>query len=382
MNDWRHIFKGAPQGSLFGPFMYNVFSNDLLFVLNNLNDISVYNYADHTTITCIDMHYDTVHTKLLDASEVMIHSFENNNLKANPTKFQLIVFDGTNKQRNLAIHGTDLQSSFPVKLLVVQIDQSLLFTEHISKLCIKAGRKINVLSTWCHSLTTDAKLLLMQTFILSHFNFCSIIWHYCSMHDLRTIEKLQYKALKYVYNDFTWSYAELWKIAHRPLIFIERQRCILIEVYKCLNQISPPSLHDMFKIKELYYGLRNNSIIALPRYNFIKYEKYSMLYEGATLWNALDKKFVHAQSLADLKKFLQSWNVLHVHVWYVNLVVWIICDSIASIHYTLYFMLCFIMFLILSFVNTCRTIIHFIVYKMSANSFIANVYCLSVYPDF
>ena len=39
-----------------------------------------------------------------------------------------------------------------------------------------------------------------------------------------------------------------------------------IEVYKCLNQISPPYLHEMFKIKELHYGLRNDSIIALPRY--------------------------------------------------------------------------------------------------------------------
>ena len=170
--------------------MYNVFPNDLLFVLNNLNDISVYNYADDTTIMCSNMHYDTAHTKLLDASEVMIHWFENNNLKANPTKFQLIVFDGTNKQRNLAIYGADLQSSFSVKILGVQIDQSLLFTEHISQLCIKAEQKINVLSTLCHSLTTDAKLLLMQTFILSHFNFCSIIWHYCSIHDLRKIAKL------------------------------------------------------------------------------------------------------------------------------------------------------------------------------------------------
>ena len=69
--------------------MYNAFSNDLLFVLNNLNDISVYNYADGTTITCrpSNMNYGTAHTKLLDASEVMIHWFKNNNLKANPTKF-------------------------------------------------------------------------------------------------------------------------------------------------------------------------------------------------------------------------------------------------------------------------------------------------------
>ena len=88
-----------------------------------------------------------------------------------------------------------------------------------------------------------------------------------------------------------------------------------------MNQISPPYLYDMFKIKELHYDLRNDSITALPRYNFIKYVRYSILYDGATLWNALDKKFAHAQSLADLKKCYNLGMVLHVYVWYVNLVV-------------------------------------------------------------
>ena len=289
-SDWEPIFKGAPQGSLFGPFMYNVFSNDLLCKVNNLPDITVYNYADDTTIACTDVNYDTAHNKLLNASEILLDWFESNNLKANPTKFQLIVFEESNVERSLVVHGANIQSSSSVKLLGVLIDHSLLFTEHISQLCIKAGRKINVLSRLCCSLTTEAKLLLMQAFILSHFNFCSIIWHYCSMRDLRKIEKLQYKALKYVYNDFNSSYTDLRIMANRPLMYIERQRSILLEVYKCLNQISPRYLHDMFEIKMMPYNLRNESIVILPKYNFIKYVKYSILYDGAALWNALDKK--------------------------------------------------------------------------------------------
>ena len=68
----------------------------------------------------------------------------------------------------------------------------------------------------------------MQAFILSHFNFCSSIWHYCSMRDLRKIEKLQYKALKYVYNDFKSSYTDLRKMANRPLMYIERQKMYFV----------------------------------------------------------------------------------------------------------------------------------------------------------
>ena len=47
----------------------------------------------------------------------------------------------------------------------------------------------------------------------------------------------------------------------------------------------------MFNVKDLPYGLRNDSIVALPKYNYIKYVKYSILYDGATLWNTLDKKY-------------------------------------------------------------------------------------------
>ena len=140
---------------------------------------------------------------------------------ANPTKFQLIVFEESNVERSLVVHGANIQSSSSVKLLGVHIDHSLLFTDHISQLCIKAGRKINVLRLCC-SLTTEAELLLMQAFILSYFNFCLILWHYFSMRDLRKIEKLQYKALKYVYNDFKSSYTDLRKMANRPLMYIER----------------------------------------------------------------------------------------------------------------------------------------------------------------
>ena len=38
------------------------------------------------------------------------------------------------------------------------------------------------------------------------------------------------------------------------------------------------------------YKLRNESIVIQPKYNFIKYVRYSILFDGAALWNALDKK--------------------------------------------------------------------------------------------
>ena len=43
-SEWLYILKGAAQGSIFGPFAYNVHSKDILFLLMETCD--VYNYGD------------------------------------------------------------------------------------------------------------------------------------------------------------------------------------------------------------------------------------------------------------------------------------------------------------------------------------------------
>ena len=55
----------------------------------------------------------------------------------------------------------------------------------------------------------------------------------------------------------------------------------------------------------------------LQKYNFIKYVRYSILYDGAALWNALDKTIVNAKSVADFKTMMQSWGVITYVLMYV-----------------------------------------------------------------
>ena len=49
-SDWRSTPKGAPQGSLFGPFSLNIFTNDLLDVVIRECNLCECNYADDNTI--------------------------------------------------------------------------------------------------------------------------------------------------------------------------------------------------------------------------------------------------------------------------------------------------------------------------------------------
>ncbi len=56
--------------------------------------------------------------------------------------------------------------------------------------------------------------------------------HFCTVQDLRKNEKIQYSALRHVYNDFAASYTILREKAHRPLMYVQRLRQMMIEVYK------------------------------------------------------------------------------------------------------------------------------------------------------
>jgi hypothetical protein len=308
-SDWLELSKGAPQGSLFGPFAYNLFTNDLIHLIVNMGFADLFNYADDNTVSCYDKDIDTVRTSLQRVSDVMLKWFNDNYMQANPDKFQLIIFGASDVTNNsVNINGNNINAEQNVVLLGVGIDQKLNFSKHIADICKKAGRKLNVLARMANTLDTDGKMCIFQCFIMSHFNYCPLVWHCCKIGDMKKIEKIQERALRYVFNDFNSSYSELRSKANRPLLYVQRLRSLVVEVYKILNNQSPAYLNDLFIIKESQYELRNILPLQQPKYNTMKYGLNSLAYQGASLWNTLDNDIKQANTLKELKNALLFWE--------------------------------------------------------------------------
>ncbi len=75
-SEWLNLTKGCPQGSIFGPFLYNVFSNDLLYLVDGMCDI--YNYADDNTICVHGKTVSDVISEIELISNVLLNWFETN----------------------------------------------------------------------------------------------------------------------------------------------------------------------------------------------------------------------------------------------------------------------------------------------------------------
>ena len=106
------------------------------------------------------------------------------------------------KQKKITLNRLDLVGEDSVKLLGVTIDYMLNFDLHISDICKKGARQINVSCRLSRYLSTETKLLIYKSFVRSNFSYCPVVWHFCFKSSTDKMEKLQYRALRLIYSDF------------------------------------------------------------------------------------------------------------------------------------------------------------------------------------
>ena len=234
-SDWLQIKRGVPQGSVMGPLLFSIFINDI-FLFNS--DINIYNYADDNCISFEGRSIDIITDKLHKESVSLMEWFRKNSLAANPAKFQTMLLKSNSIkdiQLNVTVENISLPSSDTMKVLGIDIDDRLTFDGHISNMCIKAGRQLNVLQRLRGSLDQDSRMAIYKSFIMSNFNYCPLIWMFISKTSLSKLENIQKRALRFVLDDYQSDYNDLLQNANVPGIKIMLLRYLAIEVFKCIT---------------------------------------------------------------------------------------------------------------------------------------------------
>ena len=100
------------------------------------------------------------------------------------------------KKPKFKIGEAEIGCEETVKLQGVGIDYHLKFDTHISAMCKKASQQINVLKRIGQYLNFESRKAIYHAFIMSIFNFCPLIWHFCSKANTEKLEKINHRALK------------------------------------------------------------------------------------------------------------------------------------------------------------------------------------------
>ena len=149
---WQEIKAGVPQGSVLGPFLFNLFINDFFCEIQHSQ---VCNFADDNTIYACRQNLDSVASNIESDMKAAIRWYKNNEMVANPEKFQLM-FIGLKDDIKLCIdiNGIVVQMTDSVKLLGVTIDSMLNFNQHVQSICKKLQKKSGLFLELLQTLNT------------------------------------------------------------------------------------------------------------------------------------------------------------------------------------------------------------------------------------
>ena len=127
--------------------------------------------------------------------------------------------------------------------------------------------------------------MLLDSFILSNFNYCSLTWIFCSAALSQKIEKIQERALMLLYNDNYSSHNSLLLKAERPTMEVSRLRRLAIEVFKTLKSLNPDFMRTYFK-KGSQSAKKKNDLVV-NRAKTTTFGEKSLRTSEPKIWNSL-----------------------------------------------------------------------------------------------
>ena len=156
---------------------------------------NLFNFADDNSISTTANNIDHLLLTLKHESELAVKWFTDNQMIVNPDKFQARILQNSRNSKNydpvkLEIGSVKIETKNTIKLLGITTDNKLNFEEHISELCKKASMQLNAISRLQRFMGKEQKEALINSFIFSNFNYCPLVWHFCSCRSSQKIENI------------------------------------------------------------------------------------------------------------------------------------------------------------------------------------------------
>ena len=206
---------------------------------------------------------------------------------------------------SLNINQEVINSENCVKLLGVEIDNKLSFEKHISTLVKKASNQLNVISRIQKFMGFKEKEILLNSFVYSNFNYCPLVWHFCSAKSVKKIEKIQEQALRILYNNFSSDFESILNKSGKLTIEVKRLRILALEVSKTLNNMNPEYINEIFYKTAFTTDIPLN--LEVNENHTTKYGNKSLRCLGPHIWNSLPNQIKKETDYTKFKEFINDW---------------------------------------------------------------------------
>ena len=131
-----------------------------------------------------------------------------------------------------------------------------------------------------------------------------------SSKSLLKVEMIQKRALRFIHNDNNSSYESLLNNAKKSLMSVIRLRSLCVEIFKTVNNISPPFMKDIFCENDNGRTVREQNLknLIVKRKRTVTFGTNSLTVLGPKLWNNLPSHLKLCENLKTFKNMIKNWD--------------------------------------------------------------------------
>ena len=307
------INHGVPQGSILGPWLFNIYVNDLSFFLKNNPPVQ---YADDTTMHDDDHDIDNLFVRVQATIDLFYEWSVVNYLSLNTKKTKFMVFSNSKfigPNLSLSISDTHLEQVNTTKLLGVHIDSGLNYKEHIKNLRSKLARLVGLSYALGPNMSLEAAKSFYYALVHSKLTYGIIFWGVTFQSDISAIQICQNKIIRNLFQDkidcnsTIELYYQLGIFKVKDLFCLEACKII----YKALHMNKFIPLRDMLNRLNWRHDYETRRIAAfrLPNVRSTR-DKHDFLFRSVSCWNALTIEIRDSSSLYSFVKILKEHLLL------------------------------------------------------------------------
>ena len=236
-SDYLPVLSGVPQGSILGPLLFLVYINDLPTATSSTTLM----FADDTK--CLRNICSFSDCRLLQNDLLALSEWSTTaRLQFNIAKFAILRFCPNDPPFDFPynIDNSVIASPSSHRDLGIMMSRTLSWSHHYNILCSKAYRTLGLLRRlFSSSCSVQAKKLLYISLVRSQLTFCSPIWRPHLLKDIKSLERIQRRATKFILSDRSKDYkSRLVTLTLFPLMYFFEMNDIFLFI-TCLKD--PPS---------------------------------------------------------------------------------------------------------------------------------------------
>ena len=273
------ITCGVPQGSVLGPLLFLIYTNDLPNVSELLD---IYLFADDINIYYESKTLDDIEKTLNEELNKLFIWLNVNRLSLNIDKTNYIIFHPYNKPMKdhitIKINNKVIDQKEFIKYLGILMDSTLSWKFHISNISKKTSRSIGIMYKLRPFLPLKVMKDVYYSLVYSHIIYAIEVWSSTFKTELNKILILQKRALRLM------TFSGLYPDTPGPLcpsnpIFSKLNMLkvsdihkyqVLKFVFKSINMLGPEQFHDWFQLNHERHRCKTRSNFNMDSGTIIK----------------------------------------------------------------------------------------------------------------